>query len=94
MLGILLALWIPLEYIPGMKWFISAGFMSVILLFSGVRFSAYRYRMWFGFIVHLFFIILGVFLVQMREVKNEKHKHFENNKGHLVGTVLRRQSER
>ncbi len=68
--------------------------MSVILLFSGVRFSAYRYRMWFGFIVHLFFIILGVFLVQMREVKNEKHKHFENNKGPLVGTVLRRPSER
>lgn len=91
--GILLALGLPLEFIPEIKYLLAGGVLIIFLLVFGISFSVFRYRMLFGILVHLLFLILGVFLVQIRENKKAGFSHFENQ-GPVVGTVLRRPAER
>ena len=91
--GILLAIYLPALYIPGMKWLVFTGLGILILLSFSIRLSAHKYRLWFGIIMHLSFLILGIFLVQVRVNKNEHFRDLINN-GPVVGTVLRRPAER
>ncbi|RLD30388.1 MAG: hypothetical protein DRI73_10450 [Bacteroidetes bacterium] len=91
--GIILAIYLPEKYIPGINWMVFAGLGVLVLLSFGIKISAHRYRLWFGLIMHLFFLILGIFLVQARVNKNERFLDFINN-GPVVGTVLRRPAER
>ncbi len=91
--GILFALCLPPYFTSGLRLLALSGALLVILLLAGIRFNVYRYRTWFGVIVHLFFIILGVFLVRFHEENNEKFKQFEGN-GPLVGTILSKPEER
>ena len=91
--GIIMAIYLPPQYIPGLKWLVFTGLGVLLLLFFSIKFSAHRYRLWFGIIMNLFFLILGIFLVQTRANKNERFHDLINN-GPVVGTVLRRPAER
>lgn len=86
-LGILIAYYINFQ--PGifLRWLMIAGTGIIIFLFAIFRFSSFRYRWLFGVFVHIFFLGLGLSLVQIRTIQKQKIDALKY--GHaIIGDVL------
>jgi len=86
-LGILIAYYINIQ--PGifLRWLMIAGTGIIIILFAIFRLASFRYRWLFGVFVHIFFLVLGLSLVQVGTLREQKFDALKH--GHaLIGEVL------
>ncbi|MEA1897023.1 MAG: ComEC/Rec2 family competence protein [Bacteroidota bacterium] len=77
------------EVPPGifLPWLMVAGIGIIMLLFVIFRFASFRYRWLFGVFVYILFLGLGLMVVQVRILKEQKNDILKN--GHaLIGDVL------
>lgn len=86
-LGILIGYFFEVQPDVFLRWLMIAGIGIITLLFVIFRLASFRYRWLFGVFVHVFFLGLGLMVVQVRILQDQKNDIVKN--GHaLIGDVL------
>lgn len=87
MIGIILAVNIPINTVPDIKWLILTGILFLILMLFLLKFYSKKAEIFTGVTINLFFILLGIILIQFK-VEREKDATTLFNSSAIVAEVI------